>query len=117
MYKSVTYIQKYMCSDSYKTALINRVECNSVPVNDRKKALVLLFEIAFQHGTLHQMIQVIIVALKICIANEDSALNAIPIGNVLKRLHKMSKEISPVTAWGETVRFIASGESIKKIRV
>ena len=85
------------------TIFINRVECNSVPANDRKKALVLLFEIAFQHGTLHQMLQVIIVALKICIANEDSELNAIPIGNILKRLHKMSKEISPVTAWGETV--------------
>ena len=74
-----------------------------MPDKDREKALTLLFEIAFQHGTLPRMLHVLIVALKLCLIKGDSDLTKLPLGNVVKRLQKLSKEVSPVAGWEEGV--------------
>ena len=73
-----------------------------MPIEDRKKGLVLLYELAFQYGTLHQMVQAVIVSVRLCISDEDPLLTKIPLGNVLQRLRKLMKDVNQIIPW-ETV--------------
>lgn len=89
-----------------------RNECENVPIEDRKKALVLLYEIAFQYGTLHQMIQAIIISLKLCASEQDKSIRNIPLGNILKRLRKLNKNVDQFTQW-EAVSFLFEISNLK----
>ena len=76
--------------------LIFSIEYHSIPIEDRRRALVLLYEFAFQYGTLHQMLEVVIVSLKLCICDEPSALTKMPLGNILQRLRNLMKDANQI---------------------
>ena len=69
-----------------------RIEYQNVPIEDQRRALVLLYELAFQYGTLHQIIKVIIVSINLCICHEDSSLTKMPLGSILQRLRNLMKD-------------------------
>ncbi len=74
-----------------------------VPLKDRKKALALMFEIAFQHGSLHELLHAVIVSLKLCLLEGELKIHTAPLGNIMKRLQKLKKSNSPIPSWEESV--------------